>query len=932
MRFVLNKKQIAVSLIFSMVFISMSPILAQVEDTIHNPLSHTLRSIAYGKQEEWKRTSAISEAKGKELEKSFTSNQRNMLYGRIPGLTVMQGTSEPGQQFSGYYSRGLGTFGVNDMLIIVDGFEGSFEQFLPEEIESITLLKDASATAIYGSRGANGVLLVNTKRGINQPLVIEAGVKIGIHQPTRMPKFVDSYNYATLYNEALRNDGFDPAYYGYSNDAVEAYRNQSDPYFYPNVNWNNEIMRDYSPISNYNINFRGGDSNIRYFGMLNFLLDNGLLKKSPENFINTTSSQYKRYNFRANIDVNLSKSTFAYVTLGGAVEDKSNPIDNTVSWFFNRVNSIPSNLFPVFNPDGSYGGNNEFSNPVGDLLETGIYTSNGITIQSSLKLTQKLDVLLKGLSASAAVSFNNYFINNSNKSRTYQQFSIFRNFDNTIGYTPYGQNTSLSASEGGEQQWRNISLQGFLNYNNSFGIHDLDALIMGSTDTYSTYNETHPYRHIALNGRFTYALSRKYISEFSFSYMGSENFAPGKRFGFFPAFSLGWLMSNEDFLSDSETIDFLKLRASVGLVGNDLIGGERFMFDQYYRGAGSYYFGTGNTEFQSYQEFRKANPDITWEKDLKINVGVDMTLMKNLSLSLDIFKNNRYDILTTPNIYPDFSGMVLPYVNNGKVENKGFELEVGYKNNESNEFRYYVNAGVWYARNKIIEMSEEIRRFDYLYRTGNPINQPFGLEAIGFFQDQADIDASPKQTFDINAPGDIKYKDQNNDQIIDSEDVVAIGKNSIPELTASLNLGAEYKGFDFDVLLHGVEGRSIYLSGTKYHALQDNRNIPEIALKRWTPQTASSAEYPRLSSVSNSNNYRFSSFWQKNGSFIKVRSLELGYNFPKTLVSTIGVNNLRLFVNGTNLLSIDYIKHTDPEVLSGYPVTRTISAGLSVKF
>ncbi len=931
MRFILNKKQIAIFFIFSMVFISKSPILAQMEDTIHNPSGNNVRHIAYGSQEEWKRTAAISEAKGKELEKSFTSNLGNTLFGRIPGLTVMQGSSEPGQQSPAYYSRGLGTFGVNDMLIIVDGFEGSLEQFIPEEIESVSLLKDASATAIYGSRGANGVLLVTTKRGIYQPLAIEVGVKIGVHQPTRVPKFLDSYNYSLLYNEALRNDGFDPTYYGYSTDAIEAYRTQSDPYFYPNVNWYNEIMRDYSPMSNYNINFRGGDANVRYFGMLNLLMDNGLLKKAPENFTNTTNSQYKRYNFRANIDANLSKSTLAYVTLGGAVEDKSNPIDNTVSWFFNRINSIPSNLFPVFNPNGSYGGNSEYTNPLGNLLETGIYTSNGITIQSSLKLTQKLDVILKGLSASAAVSFNNYFVNNSNKSRTYQQFSIFRNPDNTIGYTPYGQTTSLSASEGNEQQWRNISLQGFLNYSNTLGIHDIDALVMGSTDTYSTYAETHPYRHVALNGRFTYALSRKYISEFSFSYMGSENFAPGKRFGFFPAFSLGWLMSNEDFLSSSEIFDFLKLRASVGLVGNDLIGGERFMFDQYYRGAGTYYFGTGNTEFSSHQEFRKANPNITWEKDLKINVGIEMTLLKNMNLSLDVFKNNRHDILTTPNIYPDFSGMILPYVNNGKVENKGFEVEAGYKNN-SGEFKYYVNAGVWYAKNKIIEMSEEVRRFDYLYRTGNPINQPFGLEAIGFFLDQADIDASPKQTFETNVPGDIKYKNQNGDNIIDLEDVVPIGKNTVPELTASLNLGAEFKGFDFDILLHGVEGRSISLSGTKYHALQDNRNIPEIALKRWTPQTASTAAYPRLSSISNSNNYRFSSFWLKDGSFIKVRNIELGYNFPKTVVSAIGVNNLRLFVNGTNLLSFDHIKHSDPEVLSGYPVTRTISAGLSAKF
>lgn len=926
MRLSLNKK-----LLVTILSMALTTELAQAQDTISGRADEVLNPIAYGQQEEWKRTSAISGTQGKKLEKTFGTNLGAMLSGKIAGLTVVPKSVEPGYEAQTFYHRGLGTFANNDMLVIVDGFEGSFEQFIPEEIETIQVLKDASATAIYGSRGANGVLLVTTKRGLVQPLSIEAGIKVGFHTPTRLPEFLDSYHYATLYNEALRNDGVNPQFYGYSDEALEAYRTNADPYFYPNVDWYHEIMRRSAPTSNYNINFRGGDTNVRYYGMLNFMMDDGLLRKPPHGYTNTTNSRYKKYNFRANVDVNLSKTTLANITLGGAVEDISNPIDNTVSWFFNRVNAIPANLFPVYNPNDSYGGNNEYTNPVGDLYEKGIFGTNGATILSSIKLSQQLDFLLKGLSASAVVSFNNYFLNNSNKSRTYQQFSLLRNADQSVAYTPYGQTTSLFGSEGGEKQWRTITLQGFLAYSNTFGVHDVDAMLMASTDRYSTYAESHPYRHIALNGRFTYALQQKYIGEFSFSYMGSENFAPGKRFGFFPAMSVGWILSKESFLDDSAIFNFMKLRASVGLVGNNRIGGERFMFDQYYRGTGNYYFGKGNSEYAGYQEFRKANPDITWEKDLKLNVGLDMTLFNQLTMSVDVFKNNRRDILTSPNTIPDFSGMILPYVNHGKVENSGFEIELGYRNH-FRDFKYYVNAGVWYAKNKITEMSEEPRRYAYLYRTGHSVNQPFGLQALGFFKNQEDIDNSPKQTFDINVPGDIKYKDQNGDHIIDSEDMVAIGNTDVPKLTASLNFGAMFKGFDIDLQWQGVQGRSVYLSGDRYQALQNTRNIPAMALDRWTPETAETAAYPRLSAINNSNNFRTSSFWQKDGSFIKLRSIELGYSLPQQWISVVGLEHLRVFVNGTNLFSIDGIKHSDPELFAGYPVTKTWSVGLKVKF
>jgi TonB-linked SusC/RagA family outer membrane protein len=418
--------------------------------------------------------------------------------------------------------------------------------------------------------------------------------------------------------------------------------------------------------------------------------------------------------------------------------------------------------------------------------------------------------------------------------------------------------------------------------------------------------------------------------------MGSENFAPDKRYGLFPAVSLGWIVSEENFLKNNKVLRHLKIRGSYGLVGNDVIGGDRFLFEQYYRYPAAYFFGTGNTSSSTLTEGQLANPDISWEKDKKLNVGVDALLFGRLDVTVDVFRNNRYDILATPNsTLPGFFGVDLPLLNEGRVNNKGFEAVLQLNSKPSAGFRYVLGASAWYAKNKIINMSEQVNQFSYQNRTGLSIDQPFGLEAIGFFKDAADISASPKQNFASVMPGDVKYKDQNGDGVIDISDNVSIGSTMLPELNFGFNAAFGYKGFDFAMLVQAVTGRSTYLTGREFQAFQNNGNISPIALGRWTPATAETATYPRLTASNNLNNFRYSSFWQNDGSFVNLRSVELGYTVRKDLMEKISISEARVFINGTNLLSLDGVAHSDAENASGYvgyPSVRTISMGLRIGF
>jgi len=878
---------------------------------------------------EWMTTRSISTTDASTLDKSVTTNFGTKLNGRVSGLTVSQSNNESGLETHNLFSRGVGTFGVGrNVLVVVDGFESTYDQLIPDEIESVTLLKDAASTTMYGMKGANGVLLITTKRGKEGPLKVSFSAQTGFESPLKLPDFLGSYDYAILYNEGLNNDGLPNLYTDYE---LNAYQTGSDPYLYPNVNWYNEILRKSAPTSNINLTFSGGKSNVRYFVLLNYKNREGIYKKTAKESEFSINSSNPQFNVRTNVDINLTKKLLINLTMGFALANKSNPAANNTSSIFNRMSLIAPNAFPVYNPNGSYGGNALYSNPWADILETGFYTSNYRTSLTSVKLTQLLDVIADGLSISAAASVNNTFRGYSNKVRTYDRYAIITDETGTIDYLKFGQPTTLSAQEWDFDQWRNSSFQTSLNYNKSFDNNIADASLGYDMTSYTRENRHTPFRHLGVNGRLSYAHQMKYLGELSFGYYGSNGYMKGKRFGLFPAISAGWIISNEDFMEDNKVVNFLKLRTSYGISGNNAISdGAIFRYEQYYHGEGQYIYGSSN--MWGYAESNIANPNLSWEKKKEINVGLDATFINRINLNIDIFSQNRYDILTVPQNYvPSFAGMLLLEQNVGKVDNKGFEATIGYKSDENNDFSLLADLSVWFAKNKITSIPESIKQYEYQSRQGKRVDQPFLLQDLGFFKNESEVTSSAFQIYDAIQPGDIKYKDQNNDNIIDSRDFYPIGYTNIPELSFGWNNGIKYKDLYLNVFLQGVTNRSVYLSGTNFYAFQNDAKVTSEALNRWTIDNQESATYPRLSSRNNMNNYQGSSFWQRDGSFIRLKNVELGYNLSNTLARKIDISRATIFISGTNLLTFDYVKIADPEILSGYPNMRTFNIGVKVE-
>ena len=922
------------------------------------------RNIAFGTQPAQHVSTAISTVYGRDLEKNFNLNLGNTLYGRLSGLVVTQGGSEPGVATPGMLIRGINTFGgaSNAPLYIIDGFisngtgpANAFMQLTPEEIESISVLKDAAATALYGARAANGVVLVTTKAGKEGQLKVSFTTRQGFNQAQALPQFLNAYDYSVLYNEALNNDGLPIRY---TDADLEAYKNGSDPVFHPDVDWYDQVLRPASYASSYNLNFGGGDKFVRYFVSLNALSSQGLFKKFGDLSEESIDSKYAKYNFRSNLDISLSRRLSAEFRIAGSIEASSNPNNYTTGSTFSLLQSLPPNAFPVYNPNGSYGGNALYANPVGNLISTGFYNNNSRTILSSLKFTEQLDMITKGLSVSAAVSINNYFEQGSRKSKQYPRYSLTRGVTgDTIYSPPVGQLTSLSGAEETLDQYRNFIVQAFLNYQRTFGKHDISAMVMMNNDNVTlfgpasdpsnpTANSTDPYKHNSAAGRLTYVLNQKYIAEFSLGYMGSEIFAPEKRYGFFPAGSVGWILSNEGFLKQSQAINFLKLRASYGLVGNDIIASQglstRYAYTPTF-GGGGYFFGTGNTGVGGFAENAIANNNVTWEKEKSLNVGLDIAFFKHFEASFDYFNRDRYDILVGSNsTIPLYLGVITPTLNQGKTNNNGFDFALRYNSDTKKAFQFFAAANVFYATSKIVFNAEAIQLNPLLLSTGNKIGQPLGLKAIGFYsaddiaQRSIDPKSVPGVLTEVIRAGDIKYQDIGGpegkpDGIIDGNDRMPIGNPSQPALSAGLHTGLRYKGFDLDLVFQGVTGNTVYLGGNTFHAFQSNGQVAPIAFGRWTPQTAESATYPRLSSRDNLNNYQFSSFWQRDGSFVKLRSAEIGYALPAQLTDKVRISSARIFINGTNLFSWDNIEYGDPESLTGYPVMRTLTLGLNIQ-
>lgn len=899
-------------------------------------------AVAYGFCPEWERTAAISTVSGEELARTTSANVGNALQGRLPGLTLLQQSAEPGYDFDigNLYLRGRTTWSSDQkMLVFVDGFESPIENLSVGEIESVTLLKDAAALALYGMRGANGVLLVTTRRGTESKPDIRATVQSGIQTAMSVMEPVDSYTYAKLYNLACINDGLAPAY---GEDALEAYRNGTDSYLYPDVNWKSEMMRTVAPLTRADLSFRGGSRAVKYFVLLGMTNNQGLYKGTDPKRKENSNAFYNSLNIRSNIDVDFSRIFSASFNFGGSVGDRSVPGGGSSSYrIFNSMYSTAPNAFPVYNPDGSFGGSASQTNPVGELLHRGVYRENSRAFQLIFTPKLALDFITEGLSLNASVAYGNYVADTSVKTRNYARFALSRTPEGEYLYTPYGTEAPLEAGEGFRTDWSRFNFRTSVDYARSFGRHDVTATAFFLTDSYREYGLRSDVRYVNFAARATYSYDRRYVVELSASETGCDDYAPGHRFGLFPALSAGWILSNESWAKSAEWIDYLKIRASAGMVGNNQNASGRYLYDEAYSWTGSYLFGTGSSASSAFGATVIRNPDLSWEREYVVNAGFDAVLFKNLHLAFDCFGKQRRGIVsqasaTTPGfVGASYSGM-LPYMNVGKVRNRGFELSADWEQSSA-VLDWNVGASVWYAANEILDMGESVRQYGYQYRRGHPVGTPFvpvaeGLYAPSDFNADGTLaDGLPVPQYGEVRPGDIKYADWNGDGVVDSNDGAPVGYSTLPEWNFSLRAGLKWKGLEIQALFNGVANRDIYLGGSTTWSFQNNSSASPLARDSWTEENPG-ASYPRLSITRFDNNFRTSTFWRRNGSFFRLKDLYVGYDIPGRAGKP---GSVCVYADATNLFTISALKGiADPESnsLVTYPLVRTVSLGLKLKF
>ncbi|MEI6749159.1 MAG: SusC/RagA family TonB-linked outer membrane protein [Bacteroidota bacterium] len=879
-------------------------------------------------------TSAIGIVRSDELSKSSAINPANALFGKIPGLSVMENGGPSWGNDPDLYIRGVGTFGNAALLVLVDGFERPISSLSLPEIENIEVLKDAAALAIYGQRGANGVLLVTTKRGSVQGSRVDVSYEHGITQAFRLPNFLDAYGYASSVNQARSNDGLSPLY---SQVELSAYKSGSSPYLYPNINWLNETLRNFGTTDNMNASFQGKIKGIKYFTMLNYQTDNGLLGPVDKNSGYSTQLSYKKFNFRTNLDIDLSKSTIFKVNVGGNLRESRSPgsgLDNIM----NALYSVPSAAFPVKTYNGEWGGTATYANnPVALVSATGYGVQYTRELLGDLRIEQKLDVLLSGLSAEVAAAYDNSatFLEGKTKQFRYESLAGIKNPGGAIIDTAevlYGTNTELNYYNSLGSQWRHATFEGKLKYSKEWGANAINSVLLFQSDKLVKTGQYNTFIHelAALNTH--YSRSGKYFADLSISYSGTNVLPKSQRFGVFPALSLAWRLSDEDWFSKNKVLNNLKIRSSWGMTGNDLI--PQNISTTRFTWSSQYYYTANNNAAGGLRE-QLGTSGATYETSTKSNVGIDATLFRLLDLNLDLFYDRRKNILVeSTGLISGVMGASLPLTNAGIMTNKGFELGINFHKSKG-DFNYHINGQVSFVRNKIIETGEIYLPYNYLKRTGKSYGQAFGLEAISFFKDAADIANSPKQVFSEVKPGDIKYKDQNDDGAVDEYDTKPIGFNMInPELYFSASIGVEYKGIGIDALFQGVGNQTLYLNTPGvFWPLRGNTSITDFSNNSWTAETASTATLPRLSTLENANNYRPNSIWLVNGSFLKLKSLELYYNFPKQLISDLRISNLRLYIRGINLFSIDNTKSLDPEALGvTYPTMSSFNMGIKLDF
>ena len=920
--------------------------------------------VGYGQQKKESVIGAISQVNSSDLLETPSANLSQAITGKIPGVITSQTSGAPGADDAKIYIRGRATFaGDAQPLILVDGIERSFSQIAPDDIETISVLKDASATAVYGVRGANGVMLITTKRGKEQKPVVNLTANWQWQTPTRKDTYLDSYNSVLLLEEALANDGLPSQF---SSSDIEMYRKSSlgqlsglDALLYPNVNWYDEILKSSAPAQRYNASIRGGTKRMRYYASLEYYDQGSLFKElSNDAYGNTSSLNYRRYSFRANADFFLTKDLTFSINFGTRFEERKGPNSSesdTYSNVFYQLNHTPGWLFPVAYQvqDGEsmktlYGGSSQYqSNIYATLAEGGYYKGINTINETNFIVDYKLDWITQGLSARGMASFDyeNYHKNLYSKTFATYELNDRDNYLSQDAYNKFNTDGTLASSHSSYTVYK-LYMEAQLNYARVFNqVHDVTAMVLYMQNDYR-YDSELAKRYQGVVGRVTYGYDNRYLAEFNAGYNGSENFAKGKRFGFFPAFSIGWRLSQEEFMDRYEWLDNLKIRASYGQVGNDvyLVDGvqQRFLYEQKWSQiTNDYYFGT-NGQTGIYEQ-QCPNYGVTWERAHKYNAGLEFGFLNSkITGNIDIFYERRNNILTEYLTRPWWFGVTSAAGNLGKTTNKGYEIELHYNNTIGKDITYNVGVTYSHAKNKITAMDEPANKTEYRKRTGHAINQYFGLICDGFIT-QADIDSGtlPVSTFGSTQVGDLKYRDLNGDGFIDDRDETYMGYSDVPENTYAITLGGTWKGFGLSVMFQGVDKVSRYYDAEAMYAFVNGGKVKEHHLLRWNPNQSdewnlANAKYPLLHYDSyGDHNQRQNSFFLKNGAFCRLKNVELSYTLPTKLVKHVSMSQCRFYINANNLITWDHLDGlTDPESNGSntYPICKTVNFGVNIQF
>lgn len=911
--------------------------------------------VAYGSQKKETLTGSISQVKSDELVKSPIANMGQALTGRAAGVTTYQQSGEPGNDDVTLRIRGTGTLNDASPLVLVDGVERSFSQIDPSEIESMSILKDAASTAVFGIRGANGVILITTKKGVEGPAKVSFSANFALQQPTRMPETLDGVTLAKMYNEAKYND--DPSQLpSFTENDLALYASGADPLTHPNINWKDYLMRKAAFQQKYNLTISGGTKNAKYYAAVAFLDQGGLMKdmtSEVDNLAYSHNYNYRRVNLRSNLDISLSPTTTIKIGLGGIIGNKVAPPDIFSSII--QSAAIAGGVYDrklIILPNIPWGGS-----PLSTLLGS-ITDNNQNTINTNISFNQKLDFITKGLLLRGMASYDSYYSHVLNKG---EDLSIYRVED---GYNEYDEPTKVlvpAREDTGmlpapSESWdRMQSMHGelALEYKRDFNGHSVGALLLGTLDkkfykqslsTGLKQYTTVPLSYAGIVGRVTYDYKMKYLLEFNMGYNGSENFAKGKRFAWFPAVSVGWNVTEEKFIQeliDPSILSKLKLRASYGVTGNDNTNGFRFMYisGEYKSGGGAYFGDPTPKLYTGYVEGKLGNPDVTWETASKQNYGIDLGLFNNrLAITAEYFYDDRKNILATRYTEPTYMAISGQDVYNiGRVKNSGFEVE-GRWNHSFSGFSYHVGGNFSYAHSEIVEDgSIKDPNNPHLWTTGHPVGVRWGYQFEKFYSTEEDLKDGPH--LGVPALGEAKYVDVNRDGKINTDDYVPIGYPEIPEINYGFSGGFSYKGFDFSFLFQGAARTTKYLDGIFRRPFEKNQGMPSFIVdERWTEETAETAKRPKLTLAYTSMSYENSTLWARDGSYLKLRNVELGYTFNKNQLNRLfdgKVQSIRIYLNGQNLYTWDKLKFVDPESKTSsysYPQLRVFNAGLSLNF